>query len=78
MFIPLTPDEVDKLEKALDLNKFGALESWKLLVAFQTYSSDPTSIERVAEWAKRKNNGENITLPLKDYVKLEQIEAIFA
>lgn len=58
--------ELEALEHALKIKKYSHLTSWKLLASFQVYCGDPVKFHEIATYAKRKNRGERITLPLKD------------
>jgi hypothetical protein len=69
MIPPLTLqlEQAERLRKANQLRKFGHLATWKELFIFQCTVATPEQIQMISGYAYRKNHGEPITLPLKDY-----------
>ncbi len=60
----------ERLAKAIQLQKYGHLETWREIFLFQAHMLSKKNIGKVKEiaaWAKRKNQGEQVTLPLMLY-----------
>ncbi len=64
MFVHTTESEMERLRIAKETGKYGHLMSWKELFLFQRYVAKPNQAKEIARWAKRKNKGEKIYLPL--------------
>lgn len=62
----ITDSQFERLKKANELHKYGALETWQELFMYQQICKDPIQVRSIGEYAKRKKTGENIKLPLKD------------
>lgn len=68
MFVgKLTDQQMERLKRARELKKYGALETWQELFIYQLSIGNYTQLKEIAEFAARKNKGEDITLPLKDF-----------
>ena len=69
MIPPLTlqNEQIERLEIAKIKRKYGHLATWKELFTFQCTLATPKQYQEIASYAYRKNHGEPITLPLKDY-----------
>lgn len=65
--IELTQEQYERLKIAHATKKFGHLETWKELFLFQYTIASKEQIIKIAEFARRKNSGENIILPLKNF-----------
>jgi len=63
----LTEEQMNRLHKARSLQKYGALETWQELFIYQLSIGNSVQKQEIAKFAARKNKGENITLPLKDF-----------
>jgi hypothetical protein len=69
MEINMNKDGFDRLTKAKKIGKWGHLESWEELFYYQaSTSSTLQQIIDIANVAKRKRSGENITLPYMKYI----------
>lgn len=56
-----------RIRQAHELHKFGALETWQELFVYQQICKDKYQLQKIAEFARSKNQGKNIRLPLKDF-----------
>lgn len=65
----LNEDQMNRIRQAHELGKYGLLETWQELFVYQQVCNNPGQLREISEWARRKNNGENIKLPLKDNSK---------
>jgi len=68
-FVEINTTELSRLKKAKQMHKYGHLESWKELYLYQRTVADREQNLEIAALAKRKNRGENITLPLMNWMK---------
>jgi len=66
----LNDEEIDRLKISRQTHKYGHLKSWKELYCYQRTLGTPEQIKEIGTWAKKKEKGEPVTLPLKDYVSL--------
>jgi len=71
--IQLKPEEHERLKIAHEKKKYGHLMTWKELYLFQSTIANFQQLQEIATFARRKNRGENITLPLLKYLS-EQIK----
>ena len=71
MWYKILPEEQLRLKQALELGKYGALETWEELFTYQrgTVGVRPQQTIEIAKWAARKNSGKTVLLPLKDNPK---------
>jgi hypothetical protein len=68
----LTDAQFKRLEIAKTLHKFGHLETWQELFAYQIFCKDLHQIKEISNFAKKSLNGEDIKLPLmNNSIKLE-------
>lgn len=63
-FVDLNDQEMEDMRKAKELKKYGFLDSWKKLYLFQRTIASTEQIIEIANWAKKKNKGERVLLPL--------------
>jgi len=70
MYVRLNREEIEKINQALEVKKYGDLDSWKLLVKFQACCHNIVQVKEIGEFAKRHNSGDNILLPLMRNVSL--------
>lgn len=69
MYLFINDTEFERLKKANQLKKYGHLQSWKELFAYQKYIASHEQVLEIASLAKRKNNGEGVKLPLMNWYK---------
>lgn len=71
MYGVFTIDQVDRIRIAQKTRKYGHLATWQELFFYQRTSASPDQVQAIAVYAKRKNDGEKIKLPLM-YSQAEQ------
>jgi hypothetical protein len=64
----ITDSQFERLKTANTLHKYGALETWQELFIYQQVCKDVEQVKKIGGFAKRKDAGEDIKLPLKDNV----------
>lgn len=67
MYVETNEQEMQRLKISKSTGKYGHLESWKELFLFQRYIAKKDQLIEIGNWAKKKNKGERITLPLMNY-----------
>lgn len=55
------------LTKAIELQKWGAIETWYELTVYERKYATQQQREEIRQIIKRKNSGERITLPYMNY-----------
>ena len=65
----ISDEEYTRLKDAKNTGKYGALKSWKELYLFQRFIGKEPQIIEIGKWAKRRNKGEKIILPLMNHGK---------
>jgi hypothetical protein len=66
----ITDSQFERLKTANELHKYGALETWQELFMYQQFCKDKEQIIKIGQFAKRKDKGEDIKLPLKENIEL--------
>lgn len=66
----LSAEQMERLRVANELHKYGHLQTWQELFVYQQICKDKKQIMEIADYAKHKNNGVDVILPLKNYMKI--------
>lgn len=64
--VEINDEEMERLRVANETKKYGHLVSAKELYLFQRTIANPSQIQEITRYIRRKRAGEKITFPLKD------------